>query len=254
MSHFTLRNRSASFLSLLLLSHLTLNNRSASFFSRLLLYHLTLINNSPATFLSLLFLFHLLFATCLLNSSPYSSCILLLLPTGQHHTSLVPVGLVQTGYKYVSDCRSRSHKFNPGPVPYFHLDLSWTNFYCHFPPFCWIIQEGLLSVTNESMCKKYSTGYLLIHACPEKNVVRWFDHSTMTIAIDLGHKATKRLTLQNRSASFISLHFLSPLMLCNMSASFFFLSFLFRLTHSIRSASFFSPHILSHHSFSNMSA
>ena len=29
------------------------------------------------------------------------------------------------------------------------------NFYGHSPPFRWIIQEGLLSVTSESMCMKY---------------------------------------------------------------------------------------------------
>ena len=30
----------------------------------------------------------------------------------------------------------------------------WNNFYCHSPPFGWIIQEGLLSVTSESICTK----------------------------------------------------------------------------------------------------
>ena len=34
-------------------------------------------------------------------------------------------------------------------------DWSWNNFYGHSPPFHWIIQEGLLSVTSESMCTKY---------------------------------------------------------------------------------------------------
>ena len=32
---------------------------------------------------------------------------------------------------------------------------SWNNFYSHSPPFCCIIEEGLLSVTSESMCTKY---------------------------------------------------------------------------------------------------
>ena len=53
------------------------------------------------------------------------------------------------------DCRSRGREFDPGLVPYFHGDWSWNNFYCHSPPFHWIIQEGLLSVTSESMCTKY---------------------------------------------------------------------------------------------------
>ena len=60
-----------------------------------------------------------------------------------------------SGYRRVSDCRSRSREFNPGPAPYFTGDWSWNNFYGHSPPFCWIIQEGLLSVTSESMCTKY---------------------------------------------------------------------------------------------------
>ena len=52
----------------------------------------------------------------------------------------------------LSDCRSRGCEFDPGPVPYFRGDWSWNNFYGHSSPFCWFIQEGLLSVTIESMC------------------------------------------------------------------------------------------------------
>ena len=55
----------------------------------------------------------------------------------------------------VSDCRSRGREFDPGPVPYFRGDWSWNNFYGHSPPFRWFIQEGLLSVTSESMCTNY---------------------------------------------------------------------------------------------------
>ena len=46
-------------------------------------------------------------------------------------------------------------EFDPGPVPYFRGDWSWNNFYGHSPPFRWFIQEGLLSVTSESMCTNY---------------------------------------------------------------------------------------------------
>ena len=42
----------------------------------------------------------------------------------------------------------------------------------HSTPFYWIIQEGLLSVTSESMCTKYWLTALLVEACPEKSVVR----------------------------------------------------------------------------------
>ena len=60
-----------------------------------------------------------------------------------------------SGNRCESDCRSRGRVFDPGPVPYFRGDWSWNNFYGHYPPFRWIIQEGLLSSTSESMCKKY---------------------------------------------------------------------------------------------------
>ena len=69
------------------------------------------------------------------------------------------VGYV-SGNRWESDCRSRGPEFDPGPVPYFCGDWSWNNFYNHSPPFRWIIQEGLLSVTSESMCTKY-----LLTAC-----------------------------------------------------------------------------------------
>ena len=60
-----------------------------------------------------------------------------------------------SGYRCVSDCRSRGREFDPGSVPYFRGDWSWNNFYGHSPPFRWFIQEGLLSVTSESMCTNY---------------------------------------------------------------------------------------------------
>ena len=54
-----------------------------------------------------------------------------------------------------SDSRSRGREFDPGSVPYFRRDWSWNNFHGHSPPYHWIIQEGLLSVTSESMFTKY---------------------------------------------------------------------------------------------------
>ena len=48
--------------------------------------------------------------------------------------------------------RARGREFDPGSAPYFRGDWSWNNFYGHSPPFRWFIQEGLLSVTSESMC------------------------------------------------------------------------------------------------------
>ena len=108
------------------------------------------------------------------------------MPTGPRST----VGNV-SGNRCESDCRYRGCEFDPGPVPYFCGDRSWNNFNCHSPPFRWIIQEGLLSFTSESMCMKY-----WLTACSssprKKSVVRWTDRPTMTLAVDLGRKATKQ--------------------------------------------------------------
>ena len=95
-----------------------------------------------------------------------------------------------SGNRCESDCRSRGREFDPGPVPYFRGDWSWNIFYCHSPPFRWIIQEGLLSVTKKVCVRR--TGELLVQACPGKSVVRWTDRPAITIAVDLGCKATKQ--------------------------------------------------------------
>ena len=51
--------------------------------------------------------------------------------------------------RYVSNCRSRGHKFDPVPFTYFCGEF--------LEPFSSLplIQEGLISVTSESMCTKY---------------------------------------------------------------------------------------------------
>ena len=41
------------------------------------------------------------------------------------------------------------------------------------------------------------TGYPLVQACPGKSVVRWTDRPAMTIAVDLGRKATKQTKTYN---------------------------------------------------------
>ena len=76
---------------------------------------------------------------------------------GHYHEKNV-LGLATSLLSYrdlLEFCKFRCSKFDPGPVPYFRGDWSWNNFYGHSPPFRWIIQEGLLSVTSESMCTKY---------------------------------------------------------------------------------------------------
>ena len=95
-----------------------------------------------------------------------------------------------SGNRCESDCRSSGREFDPGLVPYFCGDWSWNNFYGHSPPFRWIIQVGLLSVTSESMCTKY--WLIACSSLPRKKLIRWTDRPAMTIAVYLGRKATKQ--------------------------------------------------------------
>ena len=108
-----------------------------------------------------------------------------------------------SGNRCESDCRSRGCEFNPRLVPYFRGDWLWNNFYGHSPPIRWITQEGLLSVTTK-VCAWSTSNRLFKHA-QEKSVVRWTDRPTMTIADDLGRKATKK---KKKKQSDLSLHYL----------------------------------------------
>ena len=47
-----------------------------------------------------------------------------------------------SGYRCVSDCRSRGREFDPGPVPYFRGDWSWNYFYGHSPPSADLFKKG----------------------------------------------------------------------------------------------------------------
>ena len=96
-----------------------------------------------------------------------------------------------SGKRCESDCRSRGRKFDPGPFQYFHGDWLWNNFYGHSPPFCWIIQEGLMSVTSKSMCTKY---WLTACSSLSRKKVWWTDCTAKTIAVDLGRKASQQIT------------------------------------------------------------
>ena len=100
-------------------------------------------------------------------------------------------------YRCMSDCRSRGCEFDPGPGPYFRGDWSWNNFYGHSSIFRWFIQEGLLSVKSESMCTKYWLS--LVQACLENSVVRWTGRPVMTVAVDLGRKATNQTKINKQS-------------------------------------------------------
>ena len=87
-----------------------------------------------------------------LQTEPLSLCCIIL----KRSTGLCSTVGNMSGNRCELDCRSRGLEFDSGPVPYFPGNWSWNNFYSHSPPFLWIIQEGLLSVTSESICTKFS--------------------------------------------------------------------------------------------------
>ena len=87
--------------------------------------------------------------------------------------------------KYLSDCRSKGHKFDPGPVPYFSWDWSRNNFCSHSPPSRWF-KKGCCQL-QAKVCAQ-STGWLLSQACPGKKCgkVNW--PSPHDQSCWLGHK------------------------------------------------------------------
>ena len=95
-----------------------------------------------------------------------------------------------SGYRCESACRSRGGEFDPGPVPYFRGDWSWSNFYGHSPPSAESFKKGCCQL-QAKVCAR-GTGYPLVQACPGKSVVKWTDRPAKTLAVDLGRKATKQ--------------------------------------------------------------
>ena len=82
-----------------------------------------------------------------------------------------------------SDCRLRVHKFDTASSNTFvEIDHEIVSSVILLR-LAQIIQEELLSVTSESICMKYWLG---------KSVVRFTEHPAMTIAVELGRKATKK--------------------------------------------------------------
>ena len=59
------------------------------------------------------------------------------------------------------------------------------------------IIEPWHEISNNVVLCARSSGSLLVQACPGKSVVRWTDHPAMTIAVDLGRKATKQTKTNN---------------------------------------------------------
>ena len=145
--------------------------------------------SKTAIMLTISFLFYALFSNILWNKMLYLSIVATYIripfwPAGRRST----VGNV-SGYRCVSDCRSRGRKFDPGPVPYFRGDWSWNDFYGHSPPSADSFKKGCCQL-QAKVCARI-TGWTLVQACPGKSVVRWPDRPAMTIVVDLGCKATK---------------------------------------------------------------
>ena len=80
------------------------------------------------------------------------------------------------------DCISRGSRVRSHTFVEIDHEIVSTVFSLPSTESCWIIQEVLLSLTSESMCTKY-----WLTACP-----RWTNRPAMTIAVDLGRKATKQ--------------------------------------------------------------
>ena len=70
------------------------------------------------------------------------------------------------------------------------VEIDYEIFLRSFPPYHRIIQEGLLSVTSQSMCTNYG-----FTACPSLSRKKC-GSPAMTIAVDLGRKATKQTNKQ----------------------------------------------------------
>ena len=86
-----------------------------------------------------------------------------------------------------SDCRSRGGEFDPGPVPYFHGDSLST------------VIPSLRLKHSRRIVVSYKRKYVhevlvnrLFKLTQEKIVVRLTDRPAITIAVDLGRKATKK--------------------------------------------------------------
>ena len=151
-----------------------------------------MINISSLSFKAKLFFIfqHLSFNEQLIFMLSYKTLNMFI--STSHHPRAGPrsaVGNV-SGYRCVSDCRSRGRKFDPGPVPYFRGDWSWNDFYGHSPPSADSFKKYCCQL-QAKVCARI-TGKPLVQACPGKSVVRWTDRPAMTIAVDLGHKATKQ--------------------------------------------------------------
>ena len=87
-----------------------------------------------------------------------------------------------SGYSCESDCRSRGHKIDTARSNTFlEIDHDIVSSIILLR-LAQIIQEGSLPVTSESICLKYWLG---------KGVVRFTERPAMTIAVELGRKATK---------------------------------------------------------------
>ena len=94
-----------------------------------------------------------------------------------------------SGNRCESDCRSRGRELDPGPVPYFRGDYE-------------IILRAFSSLPHNHSRRivvSYKRRYVhevlvncLFKLAQEKSVVRWTDRPAMTIAVDLGCKATKQ--------------------------------------------------------------
>ena len=96
-----------------------------------------------------------------------------------------------SGYRCLSDCRSRGHEFYPGPVPYFCEDWSWNNFYMQ-SPYHWMNHSRRVVVSYE---RKYVHEVLVncLFKLAQEKV--WLGELTV-IAVDWDVKQQNKQTKQ----------------------------------------------------------
>ena len=75
-----------------------------------------------------------------------------------------------SGYRCVSDCRSRGREFDLGPVPYFRGDDHEIISTVILLPSADSFKKGCCQL-QAKVCARI-TGYPLVQACPGKSVVR----------------------------------------------------------------------------------
>ena len=96
-------------------------------------------------------------------------------------------------YRCAFDWRSMDSELHvdPGLTNYFRGDWSWNNFYDPSPSFLWFIQEGLFSVTSESMSMNYWLTACSILPRKKCSKMNWLSPMNITVDWDITQNKTQ---------------------------------------------------------------